>query len=37
MVIEYSEEYTWSNFGGLDFLEIKSLFYNKGGKKIKPL
>ena len=31
MFIEYSKEYTYSNFGDLDFLQIKSLFYNKGG------
>ena len=30
MFIEYSEKYTQSNFGGLDFLQIKSLFCNKG-------
>ena len=30
MFIEYSEEYTWSNLGGLDFLQIKSPFYNIG-------
>ena len=30
MFIDYSEEYTESNFGGLDLLLIKSSFYNKG-------
>ena len=30
MFTEYSEEYTQSNFGSLDFLQIKSPFYNKG-------
>ena len=29
MFIEFSEEYTLSNFGVLEFLQI-SLFYNKG-------
>ena len=29
MFIEYTEEYTYSNFGVLDFLQIKSPFYNK--------
>ena len=30
MATEYSEEYTLSDFGGLDFLQIKSLFYSNG-------
>ena len=30
MFIKYSEKYTQSNFGGLNFLQIKSQFYNKG-------
>ena len=29
--IDYSEEYTYSKFGVLKNLQIKSLFYNKGG------
>ena len=32
MFIEYSEEYTYSYFWVLDFLQTKSLFYNKDGK-----
>ena len=30
MFIKYSEECTLSNFGGLDLMQIKSLFHNKG-------
>ena len=35
MFIDCSEEYTLSNFGGLEVLQIKSQFYNKGEQYTK--
>ena len=37
MFIEYSEDYIQSNFGGLNFLKIKSPFYNSGVKSLARL